>query len=57
MELLTVIEVGRELRISSRSAYKLNLPWIRCGKAALRVRRRDFDQWLNKRLRDAGAAV
>ncbi len=57
MDLLTVAEVGELLRISTRSAYSLPLPWFRAGKAALRVTRRDFEQWLDKRLEDAGAAM
>lgn len=57
MDLMTAAEVARYLRISTRSAYSLPLPWFRCGKAALRVTRRDFEQWLSKRLKDAGAAT
>lgn len=56
MDLLTVPEVARHLRISSRSAYKLPLPWLRMGKAAIRVRRCDFEQWLSRQLKNAGAA-
>jgi hypothetical protein len=56
MELLKVPEVARQLRISTRSAYKLPLPWLRVGKAALRVRRCDLERWLDKQLKDAEAA-
>ena len=56
MDLLTVPEIARQLRISTRSAYKLPLPWLRMGKAAIRVRRCDLEQWLKKQLQDAGAA-
>ena len=49
-EFMKVRDIAGELNVSIDMAYEIaySLPFVRCGKAAIRVRRTYFEEWVKR---------